>query len=54
MGWHRELQWDYGITDRKIKNCFPIARETRMNKGFVTCYTLEDTIAISEPVIVGQ
>ena len=38
----------------KIKNGFPIARETRMNEGFVTCYTLEDTIAISEPVMVGQ
>jgi hypothetical protein len=38
----------------KIKNGFPIARETRINEGFVTCYTLEDTIAISEPVMVGQ
>jgi hypothetical protein len=38
----------------KIKNGFPIARETRMNEGFVICCTPEDTIAISEPVMVGQ
>jgi hypothetical protein len=38
----------------KIKNCFPIARETRMNEGFMICYTLEDSIAISEPVMFGQ
>jgi len=38
----------------KIKNAFPIARETRMNEGFVICYTPEDTIAISEPVMFGQ
>jgi hypothetical protein len=38
----------------KIKNGFPIDRETRMNEGFVICYTPADTIAISEPVMVGQ
>jgi hypothetical protein len=30
------------------------ARETTTNEGFVICHTPEDTIAILEPVIVGQ
>jgi len=52
---HREFQCVSGVTAGKNKkNGFPIAGETRTNEGFVIYCTPEDTIAILEPVMVGQ
>jgi len=53
MGRHGKFQCDSGVTARKNKKWLSHCQR-RMNEEFVICYTPEDSIAISEPVMFQQ